>query len=167
MLLKQQTVKKQDDLKTKIDEDNPFMAIIFCRTKRRVDALEMALTQSGYNCEKLHGDLAQNKRERIMKAFRDLKYQFLIATDVAARGLDISGVTHIYNYDMPENPEIYIHRIGRTGRAGEEGIATTFATPRDGSLLRDIERTIKLNLPERYISASPEDFQRKPRPTGR
>ncbi len=68
---------------------------------------------------------------------------------------------------MPENPEIYIHRIGRTGRAGEEGIATTFATPRDGSLLRDIERTIKLNLPERYISASPEDFQRKPRPTGR
>jgi len=167
LVIKTTDRKKQDDLKTKIDEDNPFMAIIFCRTKRRVDALEMALTQSGYNCEKLHGDLPQNKRERIMKAFRDLKYQFLIATDVAARGLDISGVTHIYNYDMPENPEIYIHRIGRTGRAGEEGIATTFATPRDGSLLKDIERTIKMNLPERFISASPEDFQRKPRPTGR
>lgn len=161
LVIKTTDRKKQDDLKTKIDEDRPFMAIIFCRTKRRVDALETALTQGGYNCEKLHGDLTQKKRERIMTAFRDLKYQFLIATDVAARGLDISGVTHIYNYDMPENPEIYIHRIGRTGRAGEEGIATTFATPRDSSLLRDIERAIKMNLPERYISASPEDFQRK------
>lgn len=152
--------KKQNDLKTVLEEDHPFMAIIFCRTKRRVDALEMALAQSGYDCEKLHGDLTQKKRERIMKGFRDLKFQFLIATDVAARGLDISGVTHIYNYDMPENPEIYIHRIGRTGRAGDEGIATTFATPRDQSLLADIEKAIKMDLPKRYISASEADFNR-------
>ncbi len=95
-----------------------------------------------------------------MKGFRDLKFQFLIATDVAARGLDISGVTHIYNYDMPENPEIYIHRIGRTGRAGDEGIATTFATPRDQNLLSDIEKAIKMDLPKRFISASEADFNR-------
>ena len=152
--------KKQNDLKTVLEEDHPFMAIIFCRTKRRVDALEIALVQSGYDCEKLHGDLTQKKRERIMKGFRDLKFQFLIATDVAARGLDISGVTHIYNYDMPENPEIYIHRIGRTGRAGDEGLATTFATPRDQALLADIEKTIKMDLPKRYISASEADFNR-------
>ncbi len=152
--------KKQNDLKTVLEEDHPFMAIIFCRTKRRVDALEMALAQSGYDCEKLHGDLTQKKRERIMKGFRDLKFQFLIATDVAARGLDISGVTHIYNYDMPENPEIYIHRIGRTGRAGDEGIATTFATPRDQNLLSDIEKAIKMDLPKRFISASEADFNR-------
>lgn len=160
LIVKTTDRKKQDDLKTKIDEDRPFMAIIFCRTKRRVDALEEGLSRSGYNCEKLHGDLTQKKRERIMKQFRDLKYQFLIATDVAARGLDISGVTHIYNYDIPENPEIYIHRIGRTGRAGEEGIATTFVTPRDVTLLSDIKRAIKMDLPEVYLSASPEDFNR-------
>lgn len=160
LIVKTTDRKKQDDLKAKIDEDRPFMAIIFCRTKRRVDALEEGLSRSGYNCEKLHGDLTQKKRERIMKQFRDLKYQFLIATDVAARGLDISGVTHIYNYDIPENPEIYIHRIGRTGRAGEEGIATTFVTPRDVTLLSDIKRAIKMDLPEVYLSASPEDFNR-------
>ncbi|GKT34220.1 C-terminal helicase domain-containing protein [Aduncisulcus paluster] len=134
------------------------MAIVFCRTKRRVDALELALSQGGYNCEKLHGDLTQKKRERVMKAFRDLKYQFLIATDVAARGLDITGVTHIYNYDIPENAETYIHRIGRTGRAGDDGIAITFVAPRDEAQLKAIEQAIKMNLPVKYISLSHEDY---------
>ena len=82
------------------------MAIIFCRTKRRADDLEMALHQRGYNCEKLHSDVLQSKRERIMKSFRDADIQYLIATDVAARGLDVSGVSHIYNYDIPESVEV-------------------------------------------------------------
>ena len=142
---------KQDALCKVLDEDNPFMAIIFCRTKRRVDNLEMALHQRGYNCEKLHGDLIQSKRERIMKAFRDAKIQYLIATDVAARGLDVTGVSHIYNYDIPENAETYIHRIGRTGRAGEKGYTCLFIDPKDSKTLSEIEKSIKHKITRRNI----------------
>jgi superfamily II DNA/RNA helicase len=141
--------KKQEDLCKILDEENPFMAIIFCRTKRRVDNLEAALYQKGYNCEKLHGGITQPKRERVMKAFKNLEIQYLIATDVAARGLDITGVTHIFNYDMPENSESYIHRIGRTGRAGEKGYAFLFSTPKDENILGMIEKKIKLKIPRR------------------
>ncbi|MCY6957731.1 DEAD/DEAH box helicase [Clostridium brassicae] len=139
--------RKQDDLCKILDRDNPFMAIIFCRTKRRVDNLEIALYQKGYNCQKIHSDIPQGKRERIMKSFKNTDIQYLIATDVAARGLDISGVSHIYNYDMPENTESYIHRIGRTGRAGEEGYAYLFAAPKDKRTLDLIESEIKMNIP--------------------
>lgn len=143
---------KQDALCKVLDEDNPFMAIIFCRTKRRVDNLEMALHQRGYNCEKLHSDILQSKRERIMKSFRNADIQYLIATDVAARGLDISGVGHIYNYDIPENVESYIHRIGRTGRAGEEGYTCLFVDPKDKRALEEIEKNIKCKIPRRELN---------------
>lgn len=143
--------KKQDALCSVLDQDNPFMAIIFCRTKRRVDDLEMGLHRRGYSCEKLHSDILQSKRERIMKAFRKADIQYLIATDVAARGLDISGVGHVYNYDIPENAEAYIHRIGRTGRAGEEGYTCMFVDPKDKRTLEDIENHIKLKIPRREI----------------
>ena len=132
-----------------MDEDNPFMAIIFCRTKRRVDNLEEALHKKGYNCEKLHGDLQQAKRERIMKSFRKADIQYLIATDVAARGLDVNGVTHIYNYDIPENAETYILRIGRTGRAGEMGYTCLFVDPKDANTLKEIEKQIEFKIPKR------------------
>ncbi len=158
LLVKTTDRNKKDDLISKLGSDMPFMAIIFCRTKRRVDALDMALNQAGFNCEKLHGDLTQKKRERIMKAFRDLKIQFLIATDVAARGLDISGVTHIYNYDMPETVDIYIHRIGRTGRAGESGIATTFVTPKDEILLAEIEKTVHQSLAYEFLATDKDVY---------
>ena len=102
------------------------MGIIFCRTKRRVSELTTKLKQQGYNVDELHGDLSQAKRERAMKRFRALETQYLVATDVAARGLDIDGVTHVFNYDEPEEDVKYTHRIGRTGRAGEKGIAVTF-----------------------------------------
>ncbi|KOA18642.1 DEAD-box ATP-dependent RNA helicase CshA [Clostridium homopropionicum DSM 5847] len=138
--------RKQDDLCRILDETNPFMAIIFCRTKRRVDDLDMALHRRGYNCEKLHSDILQSKRERIMKSFRNCDIQYLIATDVAARGLDITGVTHIYNYDIPENSEAYIHRIGRTGRAGGKGYAYLFVDPKDKKTLELIENEIKLKI---------------------
>ncbi|AZV57248.1 DEAD/DEAH box helicase [Clostridium sp. AWRP] len=144
--------KKQDALCNIMDQDNPFMAIIFCRTKRRVDDLEIALYQRGYNCKKLHSDIPQSKRERIMKSFRNADIQYLIATDVAARGLDISGVTHIYNYDIPENVESYIHRIGRTGRAGEKGCTCLFVDPKDKRTLEEIERGTKSRIPRRELN---------------
>ena len=143
--------KKQDALCTVLDQDNPYMAIIFCRTKRRVDELEIVLYKRGYDCEKLHSDIAQSKRERIMKAFRNGDFQYLIATDVASRGLDISGVSHIYNYDIPESTEDYIHRIGRTGRAGEEGRTCLFVDPKDNRTLMEIEKAINLKIPRREL----------------
>lgn len=142
---------KRDALCKVLDEDNPFMAIIFCRTKRRVDELEAVLHTRKYNCVKLHSDIPQNKRERIMKSFRNADIQYLIATDVAARGLDISGITHIYNYDMPENVETYIHRIGRTGRAGESGYTCMFIDPKNMKALESIETTIGFKIPRRDV----------------
>lgn len=142
---------KRDSLCKILDEDNPFMAIIFCRTKRRVDELEAVLYARKYNCVKLHSDIPQNKRERIMKSFRNADIQYLIATDVAARGLDISGVTHIYNYDIPENVETYIHRIGRTGRAGESGYTCMFIDPKNMKALENIETTIGFKIPRRNV----------------
>lgn len=143
--------KKQEALFNVLEKDRPFMAIIFCRTKVRVDALEEAMHNRGYNCEKLHSDILQSKRERIMKSFRKGDIQYLIATDVAARGLDIGGVGHIYNYDMPENTESYIHRIGRTGRAGENGYTCLFAAPKDMEILAEIESSIGCKIERRNI----------------
>ena len=118
--------QKYDDLIKYLNDENPFMSIIFCRTKRRVQELTTKLKQDGYNVDELHGDLSQAKRNRAMKNFRDLKTQYLIATDIAARGLDIEGISHVINYDEPDGDIKYTHRIGRTGRAGEEGVAVTF-----------------------------------------
>ena len=142
---------KKDALCKVLNEDNPFMAIIFCRTKRRVDALEEAMSIDGYNCEKLHSDISQAKRERIMKSFRKADIQYLIATDVASRGLDITGITHIYNYDIPETSEDYIHRIGRTGRAGKDGYTCMFVDPKNARTLEQIESDIKYQIPRRNI----------------
>ncbi|AWZ48901.1 ATP-dependent helicase [Clostridiaceae bacterium 14S0207] len=142
---------KREALCKVLDEDNAFMAIIFCRTKRRVDELEEFLHQKGYNCSKLHGDLTQAKREKVMKDFRNLKIQYLIATDVAARGLDVNGVTNIYNYDIPENTETYIHRIGRTGRAGEMGKTCLFIDPKDKYVLDLIEKEIGFDISRKEI----------------
>ena len=107
---------------------NPFMAIIFCKTKDTVMLLNNELSQLGYECDELHGEMTQRKRERIMKIFRKADLPILICTDIAARGLDIDGVTHVFNYDIPQNVDMYIHRIGRTGRAGQVGVAVTFVT---------------------------------------
>ena len=136
---------------------NPYLGVIFCRTIRRVDKLEAELSQRGIQCEKLHGDLSQNVRQRVMKAFKDGKFQYLITTDVAARGLDISGVSHIYNYDIPETPETYIHRMGRTGRMGDKGIVITLISPRDEQILKEIETHIKVTIP-RESYERPEGF---------
>lgn len=138
--------KKQDALIETLRETNPYMAIIFCRTKRRVTTLLEALHGEGFVCDELHGDLTQAKREQAMKQFRSGKVQLLVATDVAARGLDIDGITHVFNYDIAGDAESYIHRIGRTGRAGQSGVSITFATPRDQADLAAIERGIGMTL---------------------
>lgn len=142
---------KQTSLFQVLEEDNPFMGIIFCRTKRRVDTLYEAMKKEGYNCIKLHSDILQSKRERLMKSFKNGDIQYLIATDVAARGIDITGVDYIYNYDIPESPESYIHRIGRTARAGESGYTCVFIDPKNKRELEAIEQAIKFKLPRRIL----------------
>lgn len=132
--------QKLDVLCRLLDIQNPDLAIVFGRTKRRVDEIAEALNKRGYSAEGIHGDLSQNRRETIMRRFKEGTTELLIATDVAARGLDITGITHIYNFDIPQDPESYVHRIGRTGRAGETGEAITLVTPREIGHLRYIEQ---------------------------
>ena len=138
--------QKFDALCRVLDIQSPELAIIFSRTKRRVDELFEALNKRGYSAEGIHGDLTQSKRDSVMRNFKDGVTEILVATDVAARGLDISGVTHVYNFDIPQDPEGYVHRIGRTGRAGKPGIATTFVTPREIGQLRQIEQLTKRKM---------------------
>ncbi|MGL4450573.1 MAG: DEAD/DEAH box helicase [Sarcina sp.] len=142
---------KQDALCTVLEEDNPFMAIIFCRTKRRADELEAGFAKRKIACEKIHSDVSQAKREKIMKQFRKCNIQYLIATDVASRGIDISGVTHIYNYDVPETVESYVHRIGRTGRAGDEGYACMFTDPKNLPMIKQIEEALEIEIDRRHV----------------
>ncbi|MDQ1911508.1 DEAD/DEAH box helicase [Paenibacillus sp. GD4] len=149
---------KLDALCKTIDEDPPYLGMIFCRTKSRATKLNAELNERGYSSDESHGDLTQAKREQVMKRFRDAKIQLLVATDIAARGLDVEGITHVYNYDIPHDAESYIHRIGRTGRAGERGKAITFAAPRDADHLEKIERGIKQTLAKRQGRA-PEGEQ--------
>ncbi|WP_404799156.1 DEAD/DEAH box helicase [Bacillus aerolatus] len=160
--------RKQQALCEVIDEVQPFLGIIFCRTKRRVSKLCDELKAKGYNIDELHGDLSQAKRERVMKRFRDAELHLLAATDVAARGLDVEGVTHVFNYDIPQDMESYIHRIGRTGRAGEEGEAYTFAALKDKDFLRLIESGLGRTLERKEVeSAAPPAESVKSRTSNR
>jgi ATP-dependent RNA helicase DeaD len=138
--------EKFDTLARLFDIQTPDLAIVFGRTKRRVDELASALNIRGYMAEGIHGDLSQAKRLSVLKKFKDGSIDVLVATDVAARGLDISGVTHVYNFDIPQDPESYVHRIGRTGRAGKHGIAITFVTPRERGQLHAVEHTTKKRM---------------------
>ncbi len=138
--------QKFDALCRLIDIHMPELAIVFGRTKRRVDELSEALIKRGYRAEGIHGDLNQAKRDSVLRKFKNGLIDVLVATDVAARGLDISGVTHVYNFDLPQDPESYVHRIGRTGRAGKSGVAVTFATPNEKDHVQAIERLSKKKM---------------------
>lgn len=138
--------QKFDVLCRLLDIQSPELAIIFGRTKRRVDELTEGLKKRGYSAEGIHGDLTQSKRDTVIRWFRSGTVEILVATDVAARGLDISGVTHVYNFDIPQDSESYVHRIGRTGRAGHTGAALTFVIPRELDHLRTIERSTKRKI---------------------
>jgi ATP-dependent RNA helicase DeaD len=122
-----------------LDMESPTSAIVFCRTRGEVDELTESLAGRGYRAEALHGGLSQDQRDRVMRRFREGNTELLIATDVAARGLDVEQLSHVVNYDLPNSPDVYTHRIGRTGRAGREGVAITLAQPREHRLLRNIE----------------------------
>lgn len=135
-----------------LDFQCPELAIVFGRTRKRVDELQDALNKRGYSARGLHGDLDQSKRNSIMKLFKEGTVQILVATDVAARGLDVTGVTHVFNFDIPQDAEGYVHRIGRTGRAGKSGMSISFVTPREFRLLKIIEqvagqRITRLDVP--------------------
>ena len=138
--------KKLEDLESVLTQENAFMGIIFCRTRRRVDNLEMALHQAGYNVTKLHGGMPQSKRQKAIKGFKSLKIQYLVATEVASRGLDITGITHVFNYDIPETVESYIHRIGRTGRSKDKGKTFLFVNEEEQDMLKIIEDKLQLQM---------------------
>ena len=137
---------KMDALCRILDYENYESAIVFCRTKRGVDELVAGLQTHGYFAEGLHGDMTQAQRDKAMKSFRQGETDLLAATDVAARGLDIDRVSHVINYDIPQDPESYVHRIGRTGRAGREGKALTLIIPEEYRQLRVIEKLIKSHI---------------------
>ncbi|WP_347550258.1 DEAD/DEAH box helicase [Pseudalkalibacillus hwajinpoensis] len=151
--------KKFDILCRLLDTQSPELAIVFARTKKRVDEVSEGLKKRGYMAEGIHGDLPQGKRDQVIKQFKDSTIDIMVATDVAARGLDISGVTHVYNFDIPQDPESYVHRIGRTGRAGKSGLASTFITPREYDHLKVIEKITKKAMQKRTIPSFAEAME--------
>ncbi|GHH31187.1 DEAD/DEAH box helicase [Lentzea cavernae] len=130
-----------------LDVESPTAAVVFCRTRDEVDQLTETLNGRGYRAESLHGGISQEQRDRVMSRLRSGTADLLVATDVAARGLDIEQLTHVVNYNVPSAPEAYTHRIGRVGRAGREGVAITLVEPRENSMLKTIERVTKTKIP--------------------
>ncbi|QBO36497.1 DEAD/DEAH box helicase [Periweissella cryptocerci] len=144
--VKSKEFEKFDVMTRLFDVQNPQLTIIFGRTKRRVDELAKGLEMRGYRAAGIHGDLSQQMRMKVLRDFKGGQLDILVATDVAARGLDIKDVTHVYNYDIPQDPESYVHRIGRTGRAGAHGTSLTFVSPSEIDYLRDIEKLTKKRM---------------------
>lgn len=161
--IKQFAIITKQELKLKalihyIKTINPFMAIIYCNSKARAEELyNRLITEKFKSIDLIQGDMSQNKRERILKNFKDLKTQFLISTDLTARGLDIAGITHIINYDIPKDKEYYVHRIGRTGRMGEEGSAVSIVSEKDINKLEQIEKKLNLKIKRVYNRSDIEE----------
>ncbi|VTS20234.1 DEAD box helicase family protein [Streptococcus porcinus] len=153
--------EKFDTMTRLMDVDQPELSIVFGRTKRRVDEITRGLKLRGFRAEGIHGDLDQNKRLRVIRDFKGDQVDILVATDVAARGLDISNVTHVYNYDITQDPESYVHRIGRTGRAGKSGESITFVSPNEMGYLSMIENLTKKQMKPLKPATAEEAFQAK------
>ena len=150
-------------LRALLQEQNPDLAIVFCRTKRGAEKIAKRLHADGIECREIHGNLAQNKRERVMKSFRGGKFDVLVATDLASRGIDVADISHIINYDIPEDPEVYVHRVGRTARMGAAGKAFTLVTPQQGEELTKVESLINMVIPLARVEgfeprAAPSDW---------
>ncbi len=143
-----------------LEREQPELAIVFCRTKRGAEKLARRLHAAGIECREIHGNLAQNKRDRVMKSFRTGKFDVLIATDLASRGIDVADISHIINYDVPDDPEAYVHRVGRTARMGAKGKAFTFVQSDQGEQLTRIEALINMVIPQ----ATLEGFEPSPPP---
>ncbi len=144
-----------------LDVDEPSTAIIFCKTKRGVDELVEAMQIRGYNVEGMHGDMNQSQRLNTLRKFKDGHLEFLVATDVAARGIDVENVSHVINYDLPQDVESYVHRIGRTGRANRQGIAYTLVTAREYMALKQIAKTTKSRIKRKEIPTIDDIFHAK------
>ena len=140
---------KKNLLFTMLDEMATGRVLVFTRTKRRARFLARDLVKQGYKAEELQGNMSQNRRQNAIDGFRSGKYDILVATDIAARGIDVAEISHVINFDMPDTVDAYTHRIGRTGRAEEVGDAFTFATDEDAAMVRDIERVLKTRLERR------------------
>ncbi len=147
-------------LRMLLERENPELAIVFCRTKRGAEKLAKKLHADGIECREIHGNLAQNKRERVMKGFRHGKFDVLIATDLASRGIDVADISHIINYDVPDDPEAYVHRVGRTARMGAKGKAFMLVQRDQGELLTKIENLINMVI----VQATLEGFEPRPQP---
>ncbi|MBE5832587.1 MAG: DEAD/DEAH box helicase [Butyrivibrio sp.] len=147
---------KEEVLTRLMDYYNPARSLIFCNTKKMVDTLSESLKGKGYACDGLHGDLSQNQRDTVMNLFRSGRINILIATDVAARGIDVSGVEAVFNFDIPEDIEYYVHRIGRTGRAGRSGKSFTLVGGREMYKLREIEKVCHTKIEERRVPSAKE-----------
>lgn len=141
-----------------LDVDEPSSAIIFCKTKKGVDELVEAMQARGYSVEGMHGDMNQNNRLNTLRKFKEGSIEFLVATDVAARGIDVENVSHVINYDLPQDIESYVHRIGRTGRANREGIAYSIVTPREYMTLKQIEKVTKSKIKRKEIPTIDDIF---------
>jgi ATP-dependent RNA helicase DeaD len=154
--------EKPEALVRVLKEERPEQAIVFVRTKIGVDRLARRLGDAGVRVKTLHGDMTQGQRDGVMLAFKGGRERLLVATDVAARGLDITGVSHVVNYDVPNSPDVYVHRIGRTGRAGESGRAVTLITPRQRRELEAIERHAKTEIEQWSANGKPREHRRDP-----
>jgi len=155
--------EKLDVLGRLIDIADPHLSIIFCNTKRRAEELAGKMKARGYRAEELHGDMKQSQRDRVMGGFRKGSIEILIATDVAARGIDVEDVDMVINFDVPQDVEYYVHRIGRTGRAGKSGRAVTFVAPKDFTKLREIQHYAKIQIPRIPIPTQSDVAQTRTR----
>ena len=144
-----------------LDYDNPEIAIVFCKTKKGVDELVQEMQSKNYVVEGMHGDMSQMHRMKTLKRFKEGSLNFLVATDVAARGIDVEGVTHVINYDLTQDVESYVHRIGRTGRANREGTAYSFVTPRENGMMREIKKVTKGDIERGKIPTVDEILEKK------
>ena len=150
--------RKTELLDRLLQRENPEQAIVFCRTKRGTDRLYRQLAHSFDSCGSMHGDMQQRERDRVLQSLRDRKLKILVATDVVGRGIDISTISHIINFDVPQDCDDYVHRVGRTGRMGRDGIAFTFVVPGEGDVLTSIEQRINKEL----VRDSIEGFEASP-----
>ncbi|MFO7881214.1 MAG: DEAD/DEAH box helicase [Kosmotogaceae bacterium] len=148
--------RKVDALTRLVEYYDPNLSLVFCNTKKKVDELVPLLQKKGFLADGLHGDLTQSMRDRVMNAFRRGTLRILVATDVAARGIDVNDIEAVFNYDVPQDSEYYVHRIGRTGRAGKSGRAFTFAYGRSVRRLRDIQRYTKINMQKIHVPSNEE-----------
>ncbi|WP_432666658.1 DEAD/DEAH box helicase [Wukongibacter baidiensis] len=153
--------KKFNDFIKILKENHPNKAIIFCRSRRGTHSLYEEMLATGFNVEAIHGGLTQSKREFVMTAFKNNEIKFLVATDVASRGLDVEGVTHVFNYNLPDEPENYVHRIGRTGRAGNSGVTYTIFTQKDSKRLEAIEAFISMKIDRIRVSEEQDTSTQK------